>query len=76
MKTKYINCLLPIVTALLCTNSYTQKVGEYGNLQTRLQEYAVTGKEKKFLSPYTVSAGGCKQKVELNKNIEITCTLK
>lgn len=52
------------------------KTDEYGKLQTELQEYAVTGKEKKFLSPYTVSAGGCKQKVELNKNIEITCTLK
>ena len=52
------------------------KTGENGSLQTELQEYAVTGKEKKFLSPYTVSAGGCEKKVELNKNMEITCILK
>ncbi len=52
------------------------KTDEYGSLQTELQEYAVTGKEKKFLSPYTVSAGGCEKKVELNKNMEITCTAK
>ncbi len=52
------------------------KTDENGKLQTELQEYAVDGKEKKFLSPYTVLVGGCEKKVELNKNMEITCIVK
>ncbi|MBK8088854.1 MAG: Ig-like domain-containing protein [Chitinophagaceae bacterium] len=52
------------------------KTDEYGKLQTELPEYAVNGKEKKYSSPYTVSVGGCEKKVELDKNIDISCTIK
>ena len=52
------------------------KTDENGKLQTELQEYAVDGKEKKYLSPYTISLSGCEKKVELNKNMEISCVVK
>jgi len=52
------------------------KTDENGKLQTELLEYAVDGKEKKFLSPYTISMAGCEKKVELNKNMEVTCVIK
>jgi hypothetical protein len=51
------------------------KTDEKGKLQTELEEYSVDGKEKKFISPYTVSIGNYKKIVELNKNTEITCTV-
>jgi hypothetical protein len=51
------------------------KADEYGKLQTELPEYAVNGKERNFSSPYTISVSSCEKKVELNKNMEITCTV-
>lgn len=52
------------------------KTDQNGKLQTELQEYSVDGKEKKILSPYTISLAGCEKKVQMNKNMEVTCTIK
>ena len=52
------------------------KADENGKLKTELPEYAVNGKEQNYSSPYTISVGGYEKKVELNKNMEITCVIK
>lgn len=52
------------------------KTDEDGRLETELPEYTVDGKEKKFSSPYIISLAGCEKKVELNKNMEIACSVK
>ncbi len=52
------------------------KTDESGKLQTELPEYAVNGKEKNYSSPYTISVNSCEKKVELDKNMEITCVIK
>ena len=54
----------------------SRKADKTGFLSVELLEYSVDGKEKAFLSPYTVIAGKKKQKVHLNKNIEATLVIK
>ncbi|MEP7107568.1 MAG: hypothetical protein ABI760_06285 [Ferruginibacter sp.] len=52
------------------------KTDENGKLLKELPEYAVNGKEKNYSSPYTISVAGFEKKVELKKNMEITCIVK
>ena len=48
-----------------------QKTDENGYLSVELLEYSVDGKEKTFLSPYTIITGKKKTEVQLNKNSEL-----
>ena len=52
------------------------KTDKNGSISVELLEYSVDGKEKTFLSPYTVIAGKKKTEVQLNKNSETTLVIK
>jgi hypothetical protein len=47
------------------------KTDDNGRLSAELPQYAVEGKEKKVLSPYTVIAGTLKKEIDLDNNKEI-----
>ena len=53
-----------------------QKTDKNGSVKVELLEYSVDGKEKTFMSPYTVIAGKKKKDIHLIKNSEITLVIR
>ncbi|RLD34191.1 MAG: hypothetical protein DRI73_04325 [Bacteroidetes bacterium] len=53
-----------------------QKTDKNGFLSVELLEYTVDGKEKTFLSPYTIIFGKNKKNIQLNKNSEVKLVIK
>jgi hypothetical protein len=53
------------------TVALKSKTDSNGRLSVELQEYSVDSKEKKVLSPYTITVGNFKKVIELNSNKEI-----
>ncbi|HUU26932.1 MAG TPA: carboxypeptidase-like regulatory domain-containing protein [archaeon] len=52
------------------------KTGQDGLFSVELLQYAVDGKKKEVLSPYTIKVGRQEKTVDLNKNTEVTLILE
>ena len=55
--------------------AYSGVSDKTGFLKTELLQYSVGGNQKKLASPYTISIGRYRRKINLENNTNITCTI-